>query len=100
MLSLGLLESFIAFPAYRVDLLSDPDNGAALGVDILYAPVLAGPAPSLDGCRNVFALALIAVFALDGHLHCVLRLAVKVSLPDCAASQVAVSSIRGVMVQP
>ena len=58
----GTFEGYVAVAAYYVDLLRGPDDGSALGANVLDAAVLAGAASAtLYGDRRFFALIVIIV---------------------------------------
>ena len=59
---LSAFEWYVAVAAYYVDLLRGPDNGSALGANVLDAAVLAGAASAtLYGYRRFFAVIVIIV---------------------------------------
>ena len=67
--SFGDLEGYVAVAAYYVDLLGRPDDGPALGANVLDAAVLAGAASAtLYGDRGFLAVIVIIV-ALDLDLE-------------------------------
>ena len=61
---LGLFEWYVAVAAYYVDLPGRPDDGSAMRGDILDAAILAGAAPTFDGCGRFAALVIVG-FGFD-----------------------------------
>ena len=61
---LGLFEWYVAVAAYYVDLPGRPDDGSAMRADILDAAILAGAAPTFDGCGRFAALVIVG-FGFD-----------------------------------